>query len=46
MKKVKGNFLNLGEYLNEAWQIKKELTREISNSEIDELYFKAILIFP
>jgi D-glycero-alpha-D-manno-heptose-7-phosphate kinase len=28
----------LGEYLHEAWQIKKELSNGISNQEIDQLY--------
>jgi len=34
----KGNVDLLGEYLNEAWQEKKELATMISNNEIDNIY--------
>jgi len=34
-------FDKLGEYLDQGWQLKKSLLKDISNSEIDEMYEKA-----
>ena len=47
LKKVLNNESNLnlfGEILNKGWLLKKTLTREISNGEIDVFYEKAIKI--
>ena len=37
-----GTIDNIGNYLDEAWKLKKELTNNISNSVIDDLYNKGI----
>jgi len=39
---ISGNIDDLGEILHESWHIKKSITDKISNSEIDEIYNKAI----
>jgi D-glycero-alpha-D-manno-heptose-7-phosphate kinase len=37
-----GTIDNIGNYLDEAWKLKKELTKNISNSLIDDIYSKGI----
>ena len=39
---TKGEINDFGFLLNEAWQKKKELSKEVSNSEIDHIYDEAI----
>lgn len=39
---TKGEIDDLGFLLNEAWQKKKELSKEVSNSEINHIYDEAI----
>ncbi len=36
------NFDSIGNILNENWQLKKELASNISNSDIDQMYEKAV----
>lgn len=38
----KGNFIEFGKLLNESWELKKQLSSKISNSEIDYIYETAI----
>ena len=37
-----GQFDDFGQTLHEGWELKKSLTREISNSGIDQIYEKGI----
>lgn len=39
---LKGDFENIGILLNENWNVKKNLSKNISNPTIDEMYKKAI----
>ena len=42
IKKKKLNFQNFGHLLDKNWSLKKKLSKNISNSEIDKLYAKCI----
>lgn len=38
----KSNILNFGNLLNESWQLKKKLSKKISNAKIDSIYERAL----
>ena len=39
---LRGRLDDFGESLNEAWSLKRKLSKEISNSHIDKIYLEAI----